>query len=100
MVLIIEQMELIEGRSSHLPMVFLVHVAKCDGIGEKLIEVLRAGLAGLLGKPKWECDDRSIQLTFLFVLLSQWPHAIKHVASFRSMVLHRMPPYPSERRRK
>ena len=39
-VLIEEEMELVEGGAGDLPVGLLVHVAKGDGIGEKLVELL------------------------------------------------------------
>ena len=37
-VLVEEEVKLVEGRTGDLPVVFLVHVAQGDGVGQKLIE--------------------------------------------------------------
>ena len=69
-------------------MVFLIHIAKSDGVGKELIQILRAGLTCTLGKPNGELYDGSVRLSFLLVLIRQGPHAFEHIAMFRSMVLH------------
>jgi len=39
--LVVKQMQLVEGRTSHLPMTLLVQVAKRHRVGEKLIQLFR-----------------------------------------------------------
>src|SRR5205809_1030751 len=40
--LVEQQMQLIEGRPRHLPVVFLVEIAQRDRVGEQLIQILHA----------------------------------------------------------
>jgi hypothetical protein len=44
-VLVEEQVQLVEGRPGHLPVMLLVQIGQRDGVGEQLIQVLDALLA-------------------------------------------------------
>jgi hypothetical protein len=47
-VLIVEQVQLVEGGAHNLPMVLFVHVAQRDGVGQQLVEHGDAALARFL----------------------------------------------------
>jgi hypothetical protein len=48
-VLVEQQLQLIESRASHLPVMLLIQVTERHGIREDLIQVVRAGPARILG---------------------------------------------------
>src|SRR5919108_3945731 len=76
-VFVVQEMQLVESWPGHLPMVLLVHVAKCHGIGEELIKVFRAGFS--FGEPDRKLSDCSIWLRFFLVPTCQRSHAIEHI---------------------
>ena len=49
-VLVVEEVQLVEGRARDLPVVLLVHVAKGHRVGEKLLEIRRRSSAGAFGQ--------------------------------------------------
>ena len=60
---VIKQMELIKGRTSNLPMRFLVQIAKGNGVGKKLVELLGHFQAhGLFQFERKRVANRSIGL--------------------------------------
>ena len=91
-------MELIEDRAGDLPAMLLVHVAEGHCIGQKFIADSRgACLASPFTESDGKLDDGSIRLSFLLMLVCQGPHAIEHIAVFRSMVLHTCDSSPESR---
>src|SRR5438094_7267800 len=63
------------------------HVAKRDGVGDQLVQIVDARLASVLGERNWQLCDCSIRLNFSRMLTCQWPRTIKNVL-FHGMGLH------------
>jgi hypothetical protein len=49
-VLVVEKVELVEGRARHLPVVLLVQVPEGERVGQDLVQVLDALPGGVLGE--------------------------------------------------
>jgi hypothetical protein len=64
MMLVKEQMQLVEGVASDLPMMLFVHIAQRHGVGENLVEVLTAGRADLLIESDRQLGDFAVWLDF------------------------------------
>ncbi len=71
--LIKEQMELIKGMTSDLPVMFFVHIAEGHRVREKLIQVLGTGCAGFLVQGNWQLGDLAISLNLGGVLVLNRP---------------------------
>jgi len=69
MMLVEEKMQLVEGTTSYLPMVFFVHIAKSHGIRENLIEIFGAGCADSLIESNWQLGDFAVWLDFRGMLV-------------------------------
>src|SRR5438034_5643655 len=65
---VIKQMELIKGRTSNLPMRFLVQIAKGNGVGKKLVELL--GHFQAHGLFQFERDRKSTRLNSSHTVIS------------------------------
>ena len=67
--LVVHQMQLVEGRANHLPVVLFVHVAQRHGVGQALVEQRHAVFAHLLRQAVGQLDDIAVLLGFVAGLL-------------------------------
>jgi hypothetical protein len=71
MVLVEQQMELIERNSRNLPVMFLVHVPKSDGIGQKLIQIFNAFCTNYFVQGDGQSGNLAERLNFRRMLMER-----------------------------
>ena len=68
-VLVEQQVQLVEGRPGHLPVMLLVQVAQGHRVGQHLVQVLDALLAGRLGQRNGHSDKVPERLNLVGLLV-------------------------------
>ena len=91
-VLVVEQMQLIEGGARHLPMMFLVHVAQRHDVGDELVQVVDARLAHVLGQRDGQPGERPERLGLVVRLSGEGSDAIENIARLRVHMGHGIAP--------
>ena len=71
-VLVEEQVERIERRHADLPVVLLMAVPQGHRVGQHLIEILDAFLAGVFRQRDWHFDDVPVRLDLRRMLTDEW----------------------------
>ena len=88
-VLVEEKMKLVEGGAGDLPVVFLVHVAQGDGIGEELVELGDHVGADLgIERMRHVLDDRAVLLDLLRVRVPVGRYVRDRLRSFLDCNCH------------
>jgi hypothetical protein len=79
-------MQLIESVTCHLPMMLFVKVAKRNGVGENLIQILRAfGTNGFV-EGDGKLGNFAVGLNLTRVLVKQWARALRTGLRIRTSV--------------
>ena len=92
MMFVEQQVQLIERRPRHLPVVFLVQVAQCHGVRKELVEIFDALFTDALGQGDRQLDDVPEWLDLMRVLMRERLGPVQDCVCVDQSFCHRLLP--------